>query len=46
MMQPFEYVDFWNLMAERFTLIVLGIGGLLLLIVIELALITWKVWSR
>ncbi len=42
----FQYLDYWNLMAERFALLVLGIGGLMLLIVIELALIAWKVWTR
>jgi hypothetical protein len=45
-MPPFEYVDFWSLMAERFALLLLSLGGLMLLIVIELALIAWKVWTR
>jgi len=46
MIPPFDYMSFWNLMAERFALLLLGVAGLLLLIVIELALIAWKVWTR
>ncbi len=45
-MPPFEYVEFWQVMAERFALLLLSLGGLMLLIVLELALIAWKVWTR
>ncbi len=46
MIQPFDYMAFWDLMAERFAFLLIGLGGLMLVIVIELAIIAWKVWTR
>ncbi len=41
-----SYARFWAPVAKSIAALLLGIGGLLLLIVVELAWIGWSLWKR